>query len=233
MARLGVGDLHPGGGDISSFLVDELVKAGARRVLDVGAGIGVTTERLLSRGLQVTALEPNPVLRATIERRLGLRASAIPFARFDCEGQPYDAIVAESVLYALDFPGTFARAAGLLRAGGLLAFSEMLWTERASPEVTAFIHDQTTRAFGIPMAPRSRITWRDWRGALADAGFAPVTEREVAGSGDGQRRWPALARGLARRPWLLPALLTYRSYMRLSWAPPGWLESRAAVWKRA
>lgn len=50
--------------------VDWLMPASARRVLDLGAGTGHLTRALLGRGLDVTAVEPSPGMRAELHRAL-------------------------------------------------------------------------------------------------------------------------------------------------------------------
>jgi hypothetical protein len=92
MGRLGVGDLHPGGRPVSSLFQEQLLARGARRVLEVGAGIGVTTERLLNAGFDVAPLEPNPVLRGVLTKRLGIRAHDTTFEDFDDRDGSYDAV---------------------------------------------------------------------------------------------------------------------------------------------
>jgi SAM-dependent methyltransferase len=236
MARLGVGDLHPGGLEASRFLLAELSRHGARRVLEVGAGIGNTTARLLAAGFDVTAIEPNPIAGAILRRRLlHVDARATSFETFDAPDGSYDAVIGESVFYAFDPATTFARARRLLRSDGLFGFAETFWTEAATADGAAFIHDQTKRMFGIPIAPRARLTAAAWSVGLRDAGFVEVAgiplERTAADGERGLRR-RRLALGLLRNPALIPTFLRYRAYQRLPWAPSGWLESRAAAWRR-
>ena len=50
--------------------VDWLLPAGARRVLDLGAGTGKLTRELLRRGLEVTAVDPSDGMRAELNRVL-------------------------------------------------------------------------------------------------------------------------------------------------------------------
>ncbi len=52
-------------------IVDAGVPAGATRVLEIGPGLGVLTEEMLKRGLQVTAIEKDPVLAARLADSLG------------------------------------------------------------------------------------------------------------------------------------------------------------------
>ena len=186
--------------------------------------------------MDVTPLEPNDLVRGRLTKRLGIQADARSFESFTCGDGAYDAIVDESVLYALDMRATFAKAHRLIRAGGLFAFSEMLWTDAAKPEVVAFIHDQTKEAFGLPMAPRDPTTLAAWDCALREAGFSELVATKV-GAGEAHERHSArrrvrLALRLLRRPALVPIFIKYRSYQQLRWAPPGWLESRVGIWRR-
>jgi SAM-dependent methyltransferase len=235
MGRLGVGDLHPGGLAISKLFMDQLRAHGARRVLEVGAGIGVTTERLLEAGFDVAPLEPNPVLRGELIRRLGIHVHDATFERFDDRDGSYDAVLAEGVFYALGLQSSVAKVHRLLRPGGLLASVDLLWTPAAKPDAVAFIHDQTRAVFGIPMAPREIVTSSDWTRALRAAQFSEVFTRKLDPAdfdADGKRRRKQIGLGLLANPGLVPLFLTYRVYRKISWAPPGWLESWATVWTR-
>jgi len=58
--------------------LDWLLPAGARRVLDLGAGTGKLTGLLVERGLEVTAVEPSDRMRAELQRVLGERVQALP-----------------------------------------------------------------------------------------------------------------------------------------------------------
>jgi SAM-dependent methyltransferase len=235
MGRLGVGDLHPGGGPVTNLFLEQLRAHGARRVLEVGAGIGASTERLLAAGFEVAPLEPNPVLRAGLEKRLGVRAHATTFEAFDDRDGAYDAVLAEGVFYALGLESSVAKLHRLLRPGGLFAAADLLWTDTAKPDAVAFIHDQTREVFGIPMAPREIVTSSDWAHALRAARFSEVFSRKIDPAHfhpDGKARRLRLVLGLLAHPDLIPLFLTYRLYGKISWAPPGWLESWATVWTR-
>ena len=58
--------------------LDWVLPAGARQVLDLGAGTGKLTAQLVERGLDVTAVEPSDRMRAELESELGERVSAVP-----------------------------------------------------------------------------------------------------------------------------------------------------------
>ncbi len=76
-------DFHPNRVLGQNFLIDRnqlvaIVDAGANgvtaqvpRILEIGPGLGVLTEEMLSRGFKVTAIEKDPVLAARLKESLG------------------------------------------------------------------------------------------------------------------------------------------------------------------
>ena len=85
------------------------------------------------------------------------------------------------------------------------------------------------------MAPRDIITSSDWTRELRAAQFSEVFTRKIDPAdfdADGKGRRKRIALGLLANPSLVPLFLTYRAYRKISWAPPGWLESWATVWTR-
>jgi SAM-dependent methyltransferase len=234
MAIFGVGDLHPGGIAATEFLLGELEKAKPSTILEVGAGAGFTTARMIKRGWRVTPIEPSTVMCQRLEARCGIAVHRGTFESFDDGGNRYDAVIGEGVFYGLEPQGSVTKIRRLLRPGGLLAFSDMVWTGAAKADVVTFIHDLTKQAFGIPMAPSDVVAWSNWRSALFAAGFREVVTKSIepAAFDPEQRvRQARVALGLVRHPGLLPLYLTYRSYRRINWAPPGWLESWMSVWE--
>jgi SAM-dependent methyltransferase len=236
MGILGVGDLHPGGHLATEFLLGHLARAKPAHVLEIGAGRGKTTERMMKRGWRVTPIEPSVVLCEALKARLRIPAHVGTFETFDETGGPYDAAIGEGVLYRLDPDATVTKLARLLPPGGLLAFGDMTWTDAAQKDVVAFLHDQTKEAFGIPMAPREVVSLTTWKSALERHGFVEIETRtipraEFSPDPKGQRAQVAL--GLLRRPDLIPLFLRYRALCQIPWAPQGWLESWMSVWKRS
>lgn len=244
MGLLGIGDLHPGGAAATRLLLEELERAAPRRVLELGAGIGLTTGQMLRRGWQVIAVEPSPVLRKVLSRRLSAGRLVASLDEIDvadvADGADvadnrFDAVIGEGVLYALDLPSVLRRVGRLLRPEGRLAFADVVLAEGADPDLVASVHARTQAIFGFPMVPREVLTRKKWEGLLHDAGFDPVFSRRVPlvdPGPDGRRSWTAKALAAARHPWLLPQLLRFRRYGRRAWLPPGILEGWAAVWTR-
>lgn len=234
LALLRVGDIHPGGVAATEFLLCELDKVAPRRVLEVGAGIGFTTERLLRRGWQVTAIEPNAVMRRVLEKRLAIRAYPDSFETFD-DPEPYDAVIAESVFYRFNLEQAFARVHRLLRPDGRFALVDMVWTDAAQPDAAPAVAAETERVFGIPAASAAPLTWASWKRMLAAAAFAEVTSERVGAMKppppQPQRRRNLLLNGV-RHPVALASYLSYRKATRSPKIPNDWLEGWMGVWRR-
>jgi SAM-dependent methyltransferase len=104
------------------------IPAGARRVLELGAGTGNVTEKLLQRNYRVMAVENNPfMLEKMAEKRLGknltLLMESVENTEFDGQ-HDFDAVVAVNVAYALDDPPRcFRKVAEALRRGGVFTLS--------------------------------------------------------------------------------------------------------------
>lgn len=233
MGVLGVGDLHPGGRMATDFLLEELAKSRPRIVLEIGAGIGRTTERMIGRGWHVVPIEPNDILRRELETKLPIHVDPNGLEAFAGGEGRFDAVIGESVLYGLNLPVAFGKVHRLLRPGGLLASVDMVWTDLAEPEVAARVHDETWETFGIPMASRERLTWSDWKALLNHAGFVQVIERKFQGNA-GRTRDPRVTIASAlRHPLAFVQYLKYRHLSRTSRVPPEWLETWMAVWRRS
>ena len=172
-ARLGMGDLHPGGAPATQRVLRWLAELNVRRVLEVGAGIGNTAARMATLGWDVTAIEPDPVLFARLEKRLGGAARCERFLSHR-PATLYDAVVAESVFFQMNLAEVFAHARAVLRPGGYLAFVEAVWTERVDAATSRQLHEATRYLFGIPVGSREPMTWRDWSRQLTLSGFETV-----------------------------------------------------------
>ncbi|MFJ9781571.1 methyltransferase domain-containing protein [Amycolatopsis sp. NPDC101161] len=92
-----------------------------RRVLDLGAGTGKLTLGLAELGLAVTAVEPDPEMRAELGRvvpsatSLAGRAERIPLPDADV-----DAVFVGQAFHWFDVPAAVTEIARVLRPGGVL-----------------------------------------------------------------------------------------------------------------
>jgi SAM-dependent methyltransferase len=235
MAILGVGDLHPGGSRSTELLLSELDRVQPGRVLEIGAGGGWTTARMIRRGWWVTPIEPSAVLCDCLRGRSGVQVQPTSFESFDSHGVVFDAAIGEGVFYRLEPQRTVSKIRGLLRPGGLLAFVDMLWTRAAKADVAAFVHDRTIEMFGIPAVPREVVTDSDWSAALSRGGFSEVVTKPI----EPQARHPGqnlrrarLALGLLAHPKVVPLFLRYHMYRQITLVPPDWLNAWMSVWRR-
>ncbi len=108
--------------------IDWLLPTGARKVLDLGAGTGKLTTRLVERGLDVVAVDPIPdmleVLRASLPDTLTLEgtAEAIPL-----EDNSVDAVLVAQAWHWVDPERAIPEVARVLRPGGRLG---VVWNTR-------------------------------------------------------------------------------------------------------
>jgi SAM-dependent methyltransferase len=110
--------------------VDLLVKPGARRVVDLGAGTGKLTRVLLEAGLDVVAVEPSAGMRAEFARVLpGVpilagRGEALPL-----DAASVDAVVAGQAWHWVDPERAVPEIARVLVPGGSLG---LVWNLRST-----------------------------------------------------------------------------------------------------
>ncbi|MFZ9393149.1 MAG: glycosyltransferase [Ilumatobacteraceae bacterium] len=103
----------------TGIILDELLPHIGADVLEVGAGLGLVTERLVAAGRRVTALEPDPSLHARIGQRAG--GATVLNATLATSGLAgtFDTVLYVNVLEHIeDDTGELVRARGMLRDGG-------------------------------------------------------------------------------------------------------------------
>ncbi|WP_233238184.1 class I SAM-dependent methyltransferase [Bordetella sp. LUAb4] len=158
--------------ELTDWLRDEIGLGRGARVVDLGAGTGKMTPRLLATGADVVAIEPVTQmldkLSTTYPRVEALTgaAQAIPLA--DCE---VDAVVCAQSFHWFAGPAALAEIHRVLKPGGRLA---MLWnlSDTRVPwvaELSALINRYEGDA--------PRFHTGAWRDAFPYAGFGPLVER--------------------------------------------------------
>jgi SAM-dependent methyltransferase len=101
-------------------------------VVDVGAGTGKFTAALLTHGLTVTAVEPDPEMRSRLASNLPMvRALAGAAEALPLEDASADLVTFAQSWHWVDVPAASAEVARVLRPGGALA---LVWNIR-DPEV--------------------------------------------------------------------------------------------------
>jgi SAM-dependent methyltransferase len=228
-AKLGMGDLHPGGAPATSTMLGWLSELGVKRVLEVGAGMGNTSARMVSMGWDVTAIEPDTVMFDKLKTRVGVLACYEEFMEHHRPvTMPYDAIICESVLFQMDIAQAFAKARELLKPGGYLAFVEAVWSDQVSEEQSRQLHESTQRLFGIPVGSRDPLTWLDWSAELGYAGFETIHAELLPRGSAGHPPSADPANSLlavARDPRLAMWMARYRMRKHLAPMPAGAQES--------
>jgi SAM-dependent methyltransferase len=104
-------------------LIDDLLKQGARAVLDVGAGTGIASEQLLERGANVLAVEPDPRM-AEVARAKGIPIENGTFENWDPAERRFDLVVFGQSFHWVNPDIALPKVHRLLPSGGRLA---LMW----------------------------------------------------------------------------------------------------------
>jgi 2-polyprenyl-3-methyl-5-hydroxy-6-metoxy-1,4-benzoquinol methylase len=163
------------------MIIDAARLAPGMRVVEVGCGTALMTERLARSGAEITAVDVSADL-LKLARARGLDAQRVHFVEgkfeeCDLPG-PYDAVIGSSVLHHLEVEPALRKARTLLRPGGAIGFAEpnMLNPQIAiqknvpiikrwsgdSPDETAFIRWPLARLLRQLGFVQITITPFDW-----------------------------------------------------------------------
>jgi SAM-dependent methyltransferase len=117
--------------------VEWMLGSGVRAVADLGAGTGKFTAALVHRGLEVTAVEPDGVMRAKLSERLpSVTALAGTAEHIPLPDASVDLVTAAQAWHWVDESVALPEAARVLRPGGALA---LIWNIR--DESTAWVKE--------------------------------------------------------------------------------------------
>ena len=175
-------------------VVDDLIElAGLRagsHVLEVGAGTGKATSMFAARGMRVLAVEPSTEM-AGVARRVcagydGVRIEQTDFERWDPAGREFRLVFAAQAWHWVDPEVGFAKAASVLRPGGVLAafWNRAVWAraqlrdaildayKRAAPEILA----ETDPIHPGSVLPADNEEWR--RAVAATGGLSAADVRD-------------------------------------------------------
>jgi SAM-dependent methyltransferase len=179
-------------------LVDRVMTASpGRDVLDVGVGTGISARAFQAAGCRVLGVEADPRMAAYARQR-GLEVEVSRFEDWDPAGRSVDAVIAGQAWHWVDPVAGAARAAGVLRPGGVLV---PFWNAFEPP---ARLWDAFAEVYrrALPELPfRRGVAW----GAEAYAGqLAKAAEGIAQAGGFGEpERWQfGWTRSYTRDEWL-------------------------------
>ena len=169
-----------------------------RDLLDVGCGTGIASRLFAAAGCRVLGVDPDPRM-AELARDGGIAAEVAKFEDWDARGRMFDAVTAAQAWHWVDPVAGAAKAASVLRPGGLLA---VFWNAMEPPAALK-------EAFGavyrreLPEHPMSAGFWsRPAVDAYAAGGVRAADGMRAAGGFGGPQEW--------REPW-------ERHYTRQEW----------------
>ena len=149
-----------------SAAIDWLLPAGARRVLDLGAGTGKLTRALLRRGVEVTAVDPSEGMLGELRRVL----PGVPAVTGSAEAIPLpdhsvDAVVVGQAWHWVDPDRAVPEVARVLTPGGRLS---LIWNVRDAHvdwvrRIGEILDDRMARPLAEIGPPFGPVETRDFR----------------------------------------------------------------------
>jgi SAM-dependent methyltransferase len=193
-----------------------------RRVVDLGAGTGIFTRLLAALGHDVTAVEPDPGMRARLhERSPGVEALAGSGEAIPLEDASVDAVVAAQAFHWFDNDEARAEIARVIAPGGVFApiwntrDESVEWVEKLArivapgTGVTAARHAREGRDLGPHFRKPERAEFRHSTEQTTEGLLALVGSRSsyLTAGPDEQHRIDESVRGLVAglpEPFELP-----------------------------
>ena len=160
---------------LGDWLRDELGLAPGRVVVDLGAGTGKFTSRLIATGARVVAVEPVEAMRAElVAAHPDVEALAGEAERLPLADASVDAIVCAQSFHWFATPAALAEARRALKAGGAFGLVWNVRDERVA-WVAALTKIVDRYAGDAPRHESGR-----WRDVFPAPGFTPLSERRFA-----------------------------------------------------
>ena len=115
------------------LIEDILSYSSPATALDVGAGTGKATFAIASRGVQITALEPDPAMALVLRQRVAGLAVNIAMGTLESyePEEPVDLVYSAQAFHWTDPATRWTRTAAALRQGGSLA---LFWNMERLPD---------------------------------------------------------------------------------------------------
>lgn len=153
-------------------LVDDLLAASPRRVLDIGCGTGKAGGLFAARGCDVVGVEPDERM-AAIARARGLLVETSAFEQWDSHGRRFDLAISGQAWHWIDPRAGLGKAAEVLRGGAVLA---VFWNRATYDDDTAAELDAVYRRHAPQIAERAGV------GGKVPDGWSRSSPRSTAGS---------------------------------------------------
>ena len=168
LAKLGIGNAHPGGYAGTLRLITHFGFGHGQSVLEVGCGTGRTACRLAALGCCVTAVDSHPVMLEKAEKRAPAEGARVCWLRGEAERLPcpdnsFDRVLVESVTVFADAGKAVSEYLRVLKPGGLLLDRELLAAGPLPGELAA----ELAGSYGIAHLR----TAEEWRRLLEETGF--------------------------------------------------------------
>lgn len=168
LAKLGIGNAHPGGFTATlEWLRTHPIEAGSR-ILEVGCGTGRTACHLAKLGHRVTAVDIRSDMLDKAKHRAKLEGTKVDFVQGKAEELPFsagsfDMVVVESVTIFADSRRALAEYFRVLVPGGRLFDREMIAVKPLSSKLESTVNDY----YGV------QRVWSvsEWQDLLEEAGF--------------------------------------------------------------
>lgn len=174
--------------DYPASLFDDVIEfaglAPGARVLEIGAGTGKATRAWVERGLEVTALEPDPRMATVARRRVtnapGVNIVEATFERWQPEGRRVNLIAAAQSWHWVDPDVGYDKARQLLGRDGHLA---LFWNYPIDPgsdladpidEIYARVVPSMTSRYAGNRGSKTDLNWTE---RLRSQGFGDLVER--------------------------------------------------------
>jgi SAM-dependent methyltransferase len=140
---------------IYDLLSSEGVIGPGLRVLEIGAGAGLATKRLVAAGSHVTALEPGPALCSLLEETVP-GVPVVPSRLEEAELPPatFDSVVAATSMHWVDLSVGLPKTHEVLRPGGFLAvFRNVFGDDTYDTDFRDIVRQIVARRRAAPESP--------------------------------------------------------------------------------
>ncbi|WP_099156853.1 class I SAM-dependent methyltransferase [Virgibacillus ndiopensis] len=177
LAAFGVGGAHPGGLNLTKYILSALELDETKSVLDVGCGTGQTSAYIAEKyGCNVISLDSNKIMLEKAKQRFLAQQLAIEVKHGKTENLPLnenliDIVLSESVTAFTDIPLTIQEYKRVLKPDGVLIAIEMVLENPFSEEELTSLID----FYGVPQL----LTEPEWYSLFKKAGYNHVDIEKV------------------------------------------------------